>query len=199
MGVTRSLISHPFEIMKVRAQLGVNASFQPFRGLHYSLISSGVERGIQFVFYDHFRKEGASNLAASLKSSALCTFVAIPYSYAIVNQSVLKQQVGFSKFSLMRTIPLEYTRSFAGSSIFLFTYNALSASMPLWVSAFGGTTAVWAVLFPIDNLRNHIISKKTLQLRNLYRGAHYPILRSIPSSIAGMWVYEKVKSWVANQ
>ena len=200
MGITRSIISHPFEIMKIKSQLKMNKKINLFRGLHYSVIASGLERGCQFYLYDFFKNEGDSNLSSSCKSSALSTFIGIPYNFLIVNKSVSNKSVGFTTKSLTKTIPLEYSRCFLGSSIFLYTYNELKDNnIPLWLAAFGGTTTVWGITYPIDNIRNQIISNKNnFSISNLYKGVQYPVLRSLPSSIIGMYVYEKAKKYINN-
>lgn len=200
MGITRSVISHPFEIMKIKSQLNHTKDFHKnlYKGLHYSMIANGIERGAQFFLYDYFRNGNNSNLLSSLKASSLSTLVATPYNYLIVNKSVVNQDIGFSFKKLSKTIPLEYTRTFLASSIFLYTYNELKTnSVPLWLSAFGGTTAVWTFTYPLDNIRNQIISgNNNFNILRLYKGVHYPVFRSLPSSIAGMYVYEKVKEYV---
>ena len=186
MGTTRALISHPFEILKIKSQLNIKKKIPLFKGLHYSLLASGAEKGIQFGLYDFFKSNADSNFACSLKASALSTFIGIPYNFYIVNKSVVNQKFKFNLSNLSRTVPLEYSRSFISSSIFLYTYNELKDNnIPLWLSAFVATTTVWSVTYPIDNIRNQIISKtNNLAFKNLYRGIQYPILRSIPSSIA---------------
>ena len=200
MGVSRSIISHPFEILKIKSQLKVKKKINLFKGLQYSILASGLERGCQFYLYDFFRKEGDSNFISSCKSSCLSTFIGIPYNFLIVNKSVSNKEIGFNFKNLSKTIPLEYTRCFMGSSIFLYTYNELKQKkIPLWLSAFGGTTTVWLITYPIDNIRNQIISNKNIfSITNLYKGIQYPILRSLPSSIIGMFVYEKVKYYIDN-
>ena len=198
MGVTRSIISHPFEIMKIKTQLKVNKNINLFAGLHYSIIASGLERGTQFYLYDFFRSNGDSNFLSACKSSALSTIIGIPYNFLMVNKSVSNKKIGLTLNKLYKTIPLEYSRCFLGSSIFLYTYNELKQNnIPMWLSAFGGTTIVWGVTYPIDNIRNQIISNNNnFSITNFYRGVQYPILRSLPSSIVGMYVYEKVKNFI---
>lgn len=51
---------------------------------------------------------------------------------------------------------------------------------------------VWSITYPIDNIKNQIIANKkiTYDLKSLYRGIQYPLLRSIPSSTVGFYVYE---------
>ena len=166
MGITRSIISHPFEILKIKSQLDFNNHNKDlykglFRGLHYSMISSGIERGLQFALYDYFKKNNNSNFISSLKASSLSTLVATPYNYFMVNKAVMNTNVGFNITKLSKTIPIEYSRTFLASSMFLYTYNNLKDDYkcPLWLSAFGGTTAVWTFVYPLDNIRNQIIQK----------------------------------------
>lgn len=195
MGMTRALVSHPFEILKIKSQLNSRKKIPLFRGLHYSLLASGTERGVQFGLYDFFKTSEDSNLVSSLKASALSTCIGVPYNFYIVNRSVMNRPVELAMSSLNKIIPLEYSRSFMGSVIFLYTYNRLKDNdCPLWLSAFGGTSAVWSLTYPIDNIRNQIVSRNNnFAFRNLYRGIQYPVLRSIPSSVAGMYVYEAIK------
>ena len=195
MGTTRALVSHPFEILKIKSQLNIKKKVPLFRGLHYSLMASGLERGIQFGLYDFFKSNKDSNLVSSLKASSLSTCIGIPYNFYIVNKSVVNQKFKFNLSNLSKTVPLEYSRSYIGSSLFLYTYNELKDNdMPLWLSAFGGTTCVWSITYPLDSIRNQIISKNNnFTFKNLYKGIQYPVLRSIPSSIAGMYIYEFVK------
>lgn len=196
MGITRALVSHPFEILKIKSQLNLKKKVPLFKGLHYSLLASGIERGIQFGLYDFFKNNNDSNLVSSLKASALSTCIGIPYNFYIVNKSVVNQKFKFNLLNLSKTIPLEYSRSYLGSALFLYTYNELKdKNIPLWLAAFCGTTSVWSITYPLDNIRNQIISKNNnFTFKNLYKGIQYPVLRSIPSSIMGMYIYEFVKN-----
>ena len=196
MGITRALVSHPFEILKIKSQLNIKNNSSLFKGVQYSLLASGIERGIQFGLYDFFKNNNDTNLISSLKASSFSICISIPYNFYIVNKSVVNQKFKFNLSNLSKTIPLEYLRSYMGSTIFLYSYNQLKDNnISLWLSAFGGTTAVWSLTYPIDNIRNQIISQNNnFSIKNLYKGIQYPIFRSIPSSIAGMYVFEKVKS-----
>lgn len=197
MGITRAIVSHPFEILKIKSQLNKKELYKNlFRGLHYSVISNGLSRSVQFYFYDYFLNN-SSNLISSAKASVLSTIVELPYSYLMVNKSVQNNKLNINLLNISKTIPLEFTRSILGSTIFLYTYNELKdKKYPLWLCAFGGTTTVWSLTYPLDNLRNQIISNNKLNILKLYNGVQYPILRSIPSSIIGMYVYEKTKEYI---
>jgi hypothetical protein len=95
MGVTRSIISHPFEILKIKSQLNITKNVKLYKGLHYSVIATGIERGIQFAAYDFFRKND-NNLISSLKSSFLSTAISLPYNFYLVNNSVINKKVNFT-------------------------------------------------------------------------------------------------------
>jgi hypothetical protein len=196
MGITRSVVSHPFEIMKIRSQLGYNQKRSLLHGIHYSIIFNGLERGCQFFLYDLFRGKNESNVVASLKASFLTTAFSLPYNYLLINRSVIGKKT-ITTPNLGLTYGLEYSRAFLGSTIFLSVYNHYrDAMLPLWLSAFIATTVVWLITFPIDNVRNHLITNTAINYRRIYRGIQYPILRSLPSSLAGMYVYEKTKSYI---
>ena len=197
MGITRSIVSHPFEILKIKSQLNITNNIKLYKGLHYSIIATGIERGVQFAAYDFFRKND-NNLISSIKSGFLSTTIALPYNFYLVNKSIINKKVNFTYDNLKKTIPLEFSRTLIGSSIFMFTYNESKENkLPLWLSAFNGTTCSWLIMYPADSLRNMVISKR-INYKNLYKGIQYPILRSIPSSIIGMYVYEKVKKYTNN-
>jgi hypothetical protein len=48
MGIARAIISHPFEMMKLKSQLNQTNNFYKnlFKGMHYSIITNSLERGI---------------------------------------------------------------------------------------------------------------------------------------------------------
>jgi len=197
MGISRSIVSHPFEILKIKSQLGISKKIPIFSGLQYSLLASGIERGIQFYFYDYFRKD-ESNLSASLKSSVLSTCISLPYNYTLIRKSILDTTHKIVRANAHKCFALEYTRSLTGSFLFMYSYNRFKEEkLPSWLCAFGGTSVVWSITYPIDTFRNRIMSGKPYNLMNLYRGIQFPLLRSIPSSIFGMYVYEKTKEYLS--
>ena len=51
---------------------------------------------------------------------------------------------------------------------------------------------VWSLTYPIDTYKNILISckKENLNIKRLYKGIQYPMIRSIPSSIVGFYIYE---------
>lgn len=194
MGVTRAIISHPFEIMKIKSQLNKNKNFYKglYKGVSYSILTNGLERGIQFGLYEKFKLNN-NNFESSLKTSIISTSISLPYNIILLRNIVLKSSVYIPKKVFYKSAFLEYNRNLSGSILFLYSYNFLKdKDYPIYFRAPLSSSFVWMITYPIDSYKNIIISQQNykLSLYNLYKGIQYPLIRSIPSSIIGFYVYE---------
>jgi hypothetical protein len=201
MGVTRSIISHPFEMMKLKSQMNIQENFHKnlFRGLHLSIITNSLERGIQFYYFDKFKRTH-STWVSSLYSSLISTSLSLPYNIILLRKNILNDTLNVSRKALLQSAALEYKRNLLGSTIFLYSYETYKTTCKIHYQAAGvlsGIT-VWLLTYPIDNIKNQLIAKNTLNfsLPFLYKGIQYPIARSFPSAIAGFYVFEKMKEWL---
>jgi len=200
MGLTRAAISHPFEILKIQSQIGQKNTFNKtlFKGISYSLVANSFERGIQFYFFNKFKNENESRFASSLKSSLISTSISFPYNIILLKKVVSKNAEKMNSSIFAKSCSLEYTRNLMGSTLFLYSYDFYKTKTDLFfVPPVLATTNVWLITYPIDAIKNKIINDgqlnwKTLGIKNVYKGIQYPLIRSLPSSIIGMWVYEKM-------
>ncbi len=200
MGITRALISHPFEILKIQTQLGIKRTFNfsLYKGVSYSVAANGLERAIQFYFFEKF-KNNNTRFESSFKSSLISTAISFPYSVLLLKRIVSNNSTNFNKNIFIKSCSIEYTRNLIGSTIFLYTYDYLKHNTNLFfIPPIGATSSVWLLTYPLDSLKNKIINDgKIPKLNlNLYKGIQYPLLRSLPSSVIGMYVYEKVKEYI---
>lgn len=200
MGITRALISHPFEILKIQSQLGIKRTFNLslYKGVSYSVVANGLERGIQFYFFEKF-KNNNNRFESSLKSSLISTAISFPYSVLLLKRIVSKDSTNFNKNIFLKSCSIEYTRNLIGSTIFLYAYDYLKHNTNLFfIAPIGATSSVWLLTYPMDAVKNKIINDgKVPKLSlNLYKGIQYPLLRSLPSSVIGMYVYENVKEYI---
>ena len=195
MGIIRAIISHPFEIMKLKTQMNINQNFYNnlFKGVHLSIIANSLERGIQFYWFEIFKKNFNNNLLSSFYASLISTSITLPYNVILLRKTLLNNNNKINKKLLFKSGGLEYFRNISGSTIFLYSYNYLrSDKYPIYASSISSTFIVWGLTYPIDTIKNQIIAEKKINynILNQYRGIKYPLIRSIPSSIIGFYVYE---------
>ena len=194
MGIVRATISHPFEMMKLKSQINQSGGFYKnlFKGLHYSIITNALERGIQFGLYEKF-KLNDNNLTSSAKASIISTTLSLPYNIILLRNVVMKSSFKIPKNTFYKSALLEYTRNLSGSILFLSSYNYLKEKdTPIFIRAPLASCFVWSLTYPIDAYKNILISgqKESLSIKRLYKGIQYPMIRSLPSSIVGFYVYE---------
>ena len=197
MGVVRAIISHPFEIMKIKSQINQNEYFYKnlFQGLKYSIFSNALERGIQFGLYEKF-KLNDGNIISSAKSSLISTTITIPYNIILLRNIIMKSSIIIPQNIFYKSICLEYSRNLLGSVLFLSSYNYQKEhEIPIIIRAPISSCFVWILTYPIDSYKNILLSNQQnekINLIRLYKGIQYPLLRSLPSSIIGFYVYEYV-------
>jgi hypothetical protein len=200
MGFVRATISHPFEILKLQSQMGLKKKYNIslYKGLHLSIISNSVERGIQFYYFDNFKKNHGLFIS-SLYSSLISTFVTLPYNVVLLKKTILKTTYGIDKQIVLKSGLLEYNRNILGSTTFLYSYQTLkNYNIPFQISGIMSSIIVWLITYPIDNIKNQIIAKQQIayNIPFLYRGIQYPLIRSFPSSFIGFYVYESMNKYL---
>jgi len=201
MGIVRSIISHPFEILKLKTQMNINNNLfkNLFKGLHLSILSNSFERGIQFYYFEDIKKKTNNLLLSSVYASLISTTISLPYNIILLKKNILNKSVIINKNILFKSVSLEYSRNLSGSTIFLYSYNKIKEfNYPIYVCSIFSSTIVWLLTYPIDNIKNQFIAGNNIKynLRFLYNGIKYPIIRSIPSSTVGFYIYEYLNNYL---
>jgi len=198
MGIVRAIISHPFEMMKLKSQINQKHNFfnNLFKGMHYSVITNAFERGIQFGLYEKF-KLNDNNLISASKASIVSTSLSFPYNIILLRNVIMKSSLKIPNNIFYKSLCLEYSRNLSGSILFLSSYNYLKEKdIPIIYRAPLSSCFVWSLTYPIDSYKNILLSQQNdiINIKRLYKGIQYPLMRSIPSSIAGFYVYEYMLS-----
>jgi hypothetical protein len=201
MGFVRSIISHPFEMLKLKSQMSLNDSFYKnlFKGLHLSILSNSIERGIQFYYFEDFKKKTNNIALSSIYASLISTIISLPYNIVLLKKNILNHTIKLKKPALLKSSGLEYSRNLSGSTAFLYSYGKLKETgYPTYVCSILSSAIVWALTYPIDNIKNQLIAGNSIKYnaRFLYKGIKYPLLRSIPSSTVGFYVYEYLNNYL---
>jgi hypothetical protein len=204
MGITRAIVSHPFEMLKLKSQMNIRDNFYKnlFQGVHLSILSNSIERGIQFYWFDKFKKKYDNKLLSSFYASLISTGITLPYNIILLKNTLLKDTNKITNKMLLKSGGLEYIRNISGSTVFLYSYNYFKTNNnPIYVSSIASSFIVWGFTYPIDNIKNKIIAGRNIDynLINLYKGIQYPLIRSIPSSIVGFYVFEYMNNYFNNK
>lgn len=201
MGFVRSIISHPFEMLKLKTQMNIkdNRFKNLFKGIHLSILTNSFERGIQFYYFKQINEKLNNILLSSLYSSLISTTISLPYNIILLKKNILNKSIYISKNTLFKSSALEYSRNLSGSSIFLYSYNNFkNLNYPIYAASIMSTSIVWIITYPIDNIKNQYIAGNinSMKYMNLYNGIQYPLIRSIPSSTIGFYVYEYLDNYL---
>ena len=201
MGAVRAIISHPFEILKLKTQMNqtimINRTL--FTGMHLSILTNSLERGIQFFYFEEMKKKTNNLIVSSIYGSFISTTISLPYNIILLRKNILNKQLFTNKSTFTTAVAFEYSRNLSASVLFLYSYNKLKElEFPFYINACFCSTFVWSLTYPIDNIKNQILAGNNVKynISFLYKGVKYPIIRSLPSSVVGFYVYENLNNYL---
>jgi hypothetical protein len=198
-----------------------NSYKQLYRGVSIPIIIVPIDRAIQFKTYEYLNKHINPYLSGSICGIISSVFT-LPSNYICNNYILNKNNNNLIKFilnilnkenykKLVYGYKPEIIRSITGTSIYLGTYGTLrnkygnSTKQSIINSALAGIS-VWTITYPIETIKieqqinNNINITSIIKNRvekygilNLWKGILPIYLRTLPSSIIGMVVYEKSK------
>jgi hypothetical protein len=221
-GVTRVLISYPFDYFRVFKQTNQQVNyaqelknFNFYRGLSFPLVSVPIDRAITFHWFERLKKENYSSLECSLYPSLLSCIYMTPINLINTNYIYLKDKSvsavlreNFNK-NIFRGMLVEVMRNNLSSIVYLYTYKILSDkfSNP-FVNGSISSFVLWTLFYPLDTIKVQKFIKKDVTylnivkqtpVRSLYSGIGLVYLRTIPSAGLGMFVYETTKKMICNK
>jgi hypothetical protein len=194
-----------------------------FRGISYPLISFPIDRAISYKIYEDMNKLNFNPYQSAFCGGIISSFINVPMQYFTTNAIITKKEEYKGMFQLIKETlknknnfykgyALDTSRALIGSSLFLGTYGNIKNKLPennysTMISSIGSITITWLITFPIDAIRveNQITKEKSIKniiitrynkrgITNFYNGLTPVLIRSIPSTIIGMLVYENTKN-----
>ena len=193
-----------------------------YRGVTIPLITVPIDRAIQFKIYEVLNKRVNPFISGAVCGIISSIFV-LPSNYICNNFILNKENKTLTQFikttlnknnykKLTYGFKPELLRSVLGTSIYLGIYGNLrnrygnNTSQSIINSSVAGIS-VWSITYPLETLKveqqtnNNLGLNKIIQNRikkygvlNLWKGILPIYIRTLPSSIFGMIVYEKTKS-----
>lgn len=226
-GVTRVLISYPFDYIRLYLQTNKSKSIHEFfqknsithlyRGVGIPLMIVPIDRALQFKCYEYLNKYVNPFVSGGLCGIISSLFV-LPSNYICNNYIIDKTNNDLKKFitninlrNLFFGYKPELVRSIIGTSIYLGVYGNLrkrygnSTKQSVINSSVAGIVT-WTITYPFETIKveqqinNNANIKDILKLRvqqygimNLWKGIMPVYIRTLPSSVLGMIVYENSK------
>ena len=192
-----------------------------FRGINIPLISFPIDRAISYKIYEDLNKLKFNPYQSALCVGLISSIFNVPMQYITTNaintnKKIYKGTLNIIKNTLkdkktfFKGYSIDTIRSLSGSTIFLGTYgnikqNLSESKQNTVISSLSAITITWLLTFPLDTLRvlkqvsnDKIYSiaikrYKSSGILSFYSGLTPVLLRSIPSTIIGMSIYEEVK------
>ncbi len=192
-----------------------------YRGSLLSYSSVSIERSIQFYILEKYTSQYNPYICGAAVS-LFSSIYNVPISYLTTSIALQNNRTSLKQYlyniykagnNIYKGYLLETCKNQLGSTLFLGSYYQIrkvcgnNLNLSPFYGALSGLT-VWAVIFPIDTLRTeyqtsntpikNIIAQriKDYGIRSFYKGITPIIIRTIPSSSLGMYVYEYVRKHV---
>jgi solute carrier family 25 carnitine/acylcarnitine transporter 20/29 len=196
-----------------------------YRGSSISFATVGLERSLQYYYLEKINKIYNPYLSGFIVSFASSIYN-LPMQYLTTNIALLNKGHNLTQYinqttykDLYKGYFIETPKNILGSTIYLGTYfklRSMTENSSLY-PYFGGIsgTVTWLVIFPIDTIKTEYQTTKNIKLssiiysrfnndkkkplegiKSFYKGLTPILLRTFPSAFAGMYMYEKVRSFI---
>jgi len=193
-----------------------------YKGVKIPLMIVPIDRSIQFKSYEYLNKLQFNPFVSGALCGIISTLFTLPSNY-LINKYLLDKHRTIMDIlkndysNMYKGFRPEIIRSILGSGIYLGVYGSMRNRYPpndtiqsIINSSFAGI-AVWTITYPLDTLKveqqiHHYtieeIYTKRIKIKgffNLWKGILPIYIRSIPSSSAGMLVYETVRKYTQDE
>jgi hypothetical protein len=229
-GITRVMISYPFDYVRTNIQAKNITLLQYFKSLtSYKHLYSGVsiplftvpiDRAISFKIYETLIGHQVSPYVAGGTCGIISSFINQPFNFIVNNYITRKPDsahISLAKFiennihkgELFIGFRTELCRSVISSGIYLGVYGHIRQKYGTdkWttvINAIASSIVLWTFIYPLETIKvlqqtqkEHSVTSilKREKVHALWRGISIMYIRNIPSSVAGMLVYETIKKY----
>lgn len=188
IGVSQTIIGHPFDTIKVLQQnnIKINQSIlKPkilLSGIKYPIIISTAYNSAIFGLYSFFNKNNMSKFQSGFLSGALMSIVLNPFEYYKINYQLLENK---KQNKIWRGIHFTMARESIATGIYFQNYYFLKEKniSPFIAGGIAGCNS-WIVTYPIDTIKtryqsNHnFLIKDIVNQKNIYKGITFCLIRA---------------------
>lgn len=209
-GISQTIIGHPFDTIKVRAQCGVSTPLKPilyFNGVSYNLLSSIACNAIVFgvhgntsQIYKEYHESIVEDFIPGFISGICVTPFVFLFDIGKNKKQTLGKKLQLSDLLQTRGAFTTLVREPIAFSIYFSTYKHLKEKRDYPVFLAGGASGVacWAFTYPLDVLRNRQITynmtlRDAVSAGKLMNGFGVCVFRAFLVNSFGFYFYEKSK------
>jgi hypothetical protein len=175
-GVTRVIISYPFDYIRTNIQTQKNTSIaqyikqhnlslkDAYRGCTLQLVSVPIDRSIQFFLFERFLKK-YSVLTSSITSSIISSIYSVPIN--LLSTIIIAKNQSFTKASIINFIKdkkyytgygADLSKSFLGAVLYTTIYGNLRQSISkenhnYFIFGVLSSIGSWCFIYPFDTIR----------------------------------------------
>jgi hypothetical protein len=211
-GSIAAFITHPAYVIKVDLQKQRTPIFTRqhlYNGVTYQMSGMALEKMLVFGIYNHIindfnlDKDNIYHSAASGFACGTCASVMTTVADQFTIANPMKSVSNIKYMDIFRGLPWTFARESIGFAIYFTVFQQLSKyynkeNNIVKTGLIGAATSAiaWSVIYPVDTIKTHIQSHNNnykYNLRSLYRGFHFSLVRAVPFHTSCFVIFEWLK------
>lgn len=201
--------------------------FKLYRASLLTYTTVGIERSFQFYYLEKLNNKKINPFYSSLLISTINSAYNVPVQFIttniINNKNPIKtwqfiKNIYIKKINPYKGYFIETPKNIVASTIYFSSYYTLRnrfGDHKYFAPYYGAISGinVWLIIFPIDTIRTEFTTQKNNKnlwpiitsrfknhgLKSFYLGLTPVLVRTIPSSAMGMFVYEYCREFIASR
>lgn len=192
-----------------------------YKGSQFSYISVPFDRSLQFYLNEKMKNKYNSYLVGTITGLIGCTYN-VPINYICTNAIMTKKSAfnifidGIKERKIYNGSSIECLRCVSASTIYMGTYfhlreNYCESKNTNIIALYGCFSNIicWLITFPMDSIRTDmqtsdkqtitkvILTKYKINgFRQFYKGITPVLIRTMPSSFTGSYMYEQTRKYL---
>lgn len=214
-GSSATLVSHPFQRLKMEFQNSSDRSFMTrenltnprwlYKGLVRAMCTYSIEKMMVFGIYNSMKQKGYNSSFSGAVSGMFASLTITPGEQLVsdIQNGVRNFKIGHLFKGLKTTLLREIVGFTVHFSIYDFISEKFNKDREVLKTIACGSVAIvggWSVIYPVDTIKTQIqagvLNYKTCNFKHLYRGFGYALCRAIPFHVTCFLVMEECNKYL---
>lgn len=207
VGITQTLVGHPFDTLKVLKQTSSKIFnykntklLNLYKGISYPLLGSGLYNSIQFGIHEKAYNNGYSHFMSGLYGGLLSVLIINPVDVYKINRQVIRNKPlnPFRGFHVSLIREGFSTGVYFGSYFYLLDLLGGKTTFNAFLSGGIAGMAAWTITYPVDVIKSRIMSYSAnsiydaIKMKGLWMGLEFCLLRAFLVNGCGFVVFNYI-------